>query len=78
MTLPVRVVIVEDHPIYREGLQTALSELPSIQVLAAAGTAAEATEDVERLRPDLVLLDLTLPDGSGPARTRSQWLTTTP
>lgn len=42
-----------------------MSELPDIQVLAAAGTAAEATEDVERLRPDLVLLDLTLPDGNG-------------
>ncbi len=65
MTTPVSVVIVEDHPIYREGLQAALSELPDVQVLAASGTAAEATADVERFRPDLVLLDLTLPDGNG-------------
>lgn len=65
MTMPVRVVIVEDHPIYREGLQTALSELPDIEVLASAGTAAEATATVDRLRPDVVLLDLTLPDGNG-------------
>jgi DNA-binding NarL/FixJ family response regulator len=65
MTMRVRVVIVEDHPIYREGLQAALSELPDIQVLATAGTAAEAAAHVDRLRPDLVLLDLTLPDGNG-------------
>jgi DNA-binding NarL/FixJ family response regulator len=72
MTMPIRVLIVEDHPIYREGLQSALSDVPEIDVIGAVATAIEATAQVDRLRPDLVLLDLTLPDGNGLDLTR-QW-----
>jgi DNA-binding NarL/FixJ family response regulator len=65
MTGPVRVLIVDDHPIFRDGLRTGLSPLTDVLVVGEAATAREALALVEQLQPDVVLMDLGLPDASG-------------
>ena len=59
-----RVAIVDDHPVVREGLVAAL-EGGDIEVVGAFGSIAEAAHSLARLRADVVLLDLELPDSSG-------------
>ncbi len=60
-----RVVVVDDHPIVRAGLRTVLAESPALEVVGDAGTAAEALAVCRRTEPDVVLLDVRLPDRSG-------------
>lgn len=62
---PIRVLLVDDSPILRLGLRSALEEHADIQVVAEAGTAAAGRELLLRLKPDVVMLDLNLPDQSG-------------
>jgi two-component system, NarL family, response regulator DevR len=62
---PIRVVLVDDHQMVRVGLKTLLEGFPRIQVVGEAATAAEAPEVVSQSKPDVVLLDIRLPDGSG-------------
>ncbi len=62
---PVGVLVVEDHPVYRDGLVAALAHIQGIHVLGDCATLAEAVDLVRDLRPDVALVDLTLPDGSG-------------
>jgi DNA-binding NarL/FixJ family response regulator len=62
---PITVLVVEDHPIYRDGLVTALAAIDGVRVTGSCGTLAEGTEQVAALRPDVALIDLALPDGSG-------------
>ncbi|AEU37811.1 response regulator [Granulicella mallensis] len=61
----IRVLIVDDHPIMRVGVAAILSAQPDLQVVAQAGTAAEAVRLFAAERPDLTLMDLRLPDKSG-------------
>lgn len=61
---PTRLVLVDDHPVVREGLRSMLVS-EEIEVLGEAGSAAEATELCARFAPDVVLLDLELPDLHG-------------
>lgn len=61
----VSVLVVEDHPIYRDGLIGALATVDGVQVAGGCGTVAEALEQVVARRPDVALVDLALPDGSG-------------
>ena len=61
---PVRVVIVDDHPMVREGLRRMLDD-NGIEVVGEAGTTAEALREVRRAMPDVLLLDVELPDGDG-------------
>jgi DNA-binding NarL/FixJ family response regulator len=61
----VRVLIVDDHPLYRGGTQAALASRPGMEVVGAVGTAAEALRACRELAPDIVLLDINLPDRSG-------------
>ncbi|HEY2017550.1 MAG TPA: response regulator transcription factor [Bryobacteraceae bacterium] len=61
----VTIVIVDDHPVVRDGLNAMLSAEPDLQVLGEAGTGTEALEMVKRLRPSVVLMDLLLPDIGG-------------
>lgn len=58
-------MVVEDHPIYAEGLVALFRELPEIEVVGVAGTAEAAIELVEHNTPDVILMDLHLPGMSG-------------
>jgi len=60
-----RVVLVDDHEIFRAGLRAGLDE--TIEVVGEAGTVEEAIPLIRRLDPDVVLLDVHLPDGGGQA-----------
>ena len=66
----VRIVIVDDHNLFREGLAIILRQEPDIEVVGMVGTVQEAVEVVGRLKPDLVLMDFSLPDGTGADATR--------
>ena len=59
------LLVVDDHEVVRQGLSAMLDRRPGFQVVAEAGTAAEAVEAARRFRPDLIIMDVRLPDGSG-------------
>jgi DNA-binding NarL/FixJ family response regulator len=61
----IRVMIVNDHPIMRVGLRLAVQRESGMQVACEVGNAAQALLEFERCRPDVVLIDLQLPQGSG-------------
>jgi two-component system response regulator DevR len=61
----IRLLLVDDHEMVRVGLRTLLSKTKGIQVIGEAGTAAAAATEAVRLQPDVVLMDLRMPDGSG-------------
>ena len=63
--LPIRVVVVDDHTLFRRGLVTLLAADGRFEVVAEAGDAGEAQGVVERMRPDVLLLDNHLPGVSG-------------
>ncbi len=65
------VLIVDDHPLFREGLKSLLAGHSGFEVIGEAGTGNEALLKAEKLRPDLVVMDLSLPDKSGIGVTRS-------
>ncbi len=60
-----RIVLVDDHEVVRLGLKSLLERHPQFEVIAEAGSAKEALEQVERLLPDVVLMDIRLPGTSG-------------
>lgn len=60
-----RILIVDDHPVMRMGLVQLINSKMDLDVCGEAGTAREAMERIEALAPDLVVLDLVLPDGHG-------------
>jgi len=62
---PLRLLVVDDHEVVREGLVALLSRREEFQVVAEAGTVAESLAAVRRFEPDLVVMDVRLPDGSG-------------
>lgn len=71
MTPPVRVVLVDDHAVIRAGLEQLLAGTDDIQVVGSAANGAEALDVVRRIRPDVVLMDLQMPEVDGVAATRS-------
>jgi two-component system, NarL family, response regulator DevR len=62
---PVRVFLVDDHEVVRRGVADLLQAEPDIEVVGEAGTAAQARSRIPVTHPDVVLLDVRLPDGSG-------------
>lgn len=62
---PIRVVVVDDHPVTRLGLKAVLDADPRLEVVGQAATANEGVALFLRERPDVILLDLALPDASG-------------
>jgi DNA-binding NarL/FixJ family response regulator len=62
---PTTLLVVDDHEVVRQGLVALLDRRAGFQVVAEAGTAAEAVEQARRFRPNLVVMDVRLPDGSG-------------
>jgi DNA-binding NarL/FixJ family response regulator len=61
----VRVFLVDDHEVVRRGVAEVLEDDPGIQVVGEAGSAAEALARVPAVRPDVVVVDMRLPDGDG-------------
>jgi DNA-binding NarL/FixJ family response regulator len=65
MVEPIRVVLVDDHAVFCDALTAVLNLEPDLRVVGRGGTVREALEAVRLHRPDVVLLDVHLPDGSG-------------
>ena len=65
-----KLLVVDDHILFREGLVSLISRQPDMQVLGEAGTVAEAVEMARHHKPDLILMDFNLPDGNGLDATR--------
>jgi len=62
---PTRVLLVDDHALVRAGIRALIDMLDGVEVVAEAGNGREALQQVEKFAPDLVLLDLTMPEMSG-------------
>ena len=69
--MSVRVLVVDDHPLFRDGVRTALSGEDDLEVVGEADDVASALQRVAEDPPDLVLMDLNLPDASGIEATRA-------
>jgi DNA-binding NarL/FixJ family response regulator len=67
----VRVLIADDRPIFRAGVQGMLRDFPEIDIVGEAMTGRQAVERSRRLRPDVILMDLNMPDMGGIAATRA-------
>jgi two-component system response regulator DevR len=61
----ITLLVVDDHEVVRQGLVALIGRRPGFQVVGEAGTVAEAVESAHRFQPDLVIMDVRLPDGSG-------------
>jgi len=61
----IRVLVAEDHPLYRDALVAALASVDDVEVVAAVGTGRAAVAEAARTAPDVVVMDLAMPDGSG-------------
>jgi DNA-binding NarL/FixJ family response regulator len=62
---PLRLLVVDDHEVVRQGLVALIDRREKFQVVAEAGTVEEALDAARRFQPDLVIMDVRLPDGSG-------------
>ena len=62
---PIRVMLVDDHEVVRLGLRALFDQIKHIEVVGEAGTVAEAISEAGRVDPDVVVMDLRLPDGTG-------------
>jgi DNA-binding NarL/FixJ family response regulator len=67
----IRVLVVDDHPLYREGLVGAIDTMPGKQVVGEAGDGAEAVRRTAELAPDVVVMDLHMPELNGVDATRA-------
>ncbi len=70
MSETLRVIVADDHPLFREGLRAALEATPGLDVVAEASNGAEAARLAIELAPDVVLMDLQMPELSGIDATR--------
>jgi len=61
----IRLLLVDDHPLVRDGLRARLSAMPALEVVGEAGNAAEAQQQVAALQPNLVLMDVGMRDMNG-------------
>jgi two-component system, NarL family, nitrate/nitrite response regulator NarL len=65
---PIKIVIADDHGLFREGLKRLLSSEKSFQVIGEASNNEEAVEVVDRMQPDILILDLKMPSGDAVER----------
>ena len=70
MGVPLRVMLVDDHEVVRNGVASLLKATEDIVVCAEAGSVRDAIEEADRTRPDVVVMDVRLADGSGIEATR--------
>lgn len=63
--LPLRVLLVDDHEVVRQGLRSLIDRQEDMEVVAEASSVAEAIQESDRRRPDIVVMDIRLSDGSG-------------
>lgn len=65
MSHPIRILLADDHPSLRDGLASILQSQPDLTVVAEAGTGREAVEKAKSFLPDVMIVDLRMPDGDG-------------
>jgi two-component system response regulator NreC len=63
--MPIRLLLVDDHEVVRSGLRMLLESAGGVEIVGEAGTAREALEKVSEIRPDVVIMDIGLPDMTG-------------
>ncbi|WP_067796828.1 response regulator [Actinomadura formosensis] len=68
--MTVRVVLADDQPLIRAGLRVLIADTPDLEIVGEAGTGAEAVALVEDVRPDVVVMDIRMPDMDGIEATR--------
>lgn len=66
-----RVLVADDHPLFRQGMKTLLSSIPDVEVVGEAATGEEAVALAAQLQPDVVLMDVQMPGTGGIDATRS-------
>ena len=64
MKAPTRIAVIDDHPLFREGVIRSLSEMEGFEIVAEGGSKDEALHIVEHIRPDVMLMDISMP-GNG-------------
>jgi DNA-binding NarL/FixJ family response regulator len=69
--MSIKMLIVDDHVLFRQGLVSLFTEQADFEVVGESGSVGEAIEAARRLKPDLILMDFSLPDGTGVEATRA-------
>jgi DNA-binding NarL/FixJ family response regulator len=64
---PIRLLVADDHPVVRDGLRAMLATQPDMELVGEAATGTQAVAQARALRPDVVLMDLQMPELDGPA-----------
>jgi DNA-binding NarL/FixJ family response regulator len=67
---PIRVLLADDHALFREGLASIIAGQPDMVIVGEAGDGLEALVKAQNLKPDLILMDITMPGGNGLEATR--------
>jgi DNA-binding NarL/FixJ family response regulator len=70
MSQPIRILVADDHTLFRDGLRALFNSLLDIEMIGEAATGAEAISQAEKLQPDVVLMDIQMPEINGIEATR--------